>query len=85
MTYLQLKSVINDSYSDFISDYVYRKRLGADDLFSIRQVSFVKCIYKVLLNQDGDETTDLLTEENIQDIIKMFNKYTQAKVPIEYT
>ena len=85
MTYLQIKSLINDAYADFVSDYVIRKTLGADNLFHERQLAFVKVIYKTLMNQEGDETLDLLTTENIQDTIILFNKYCQATVPIEYT
>jgi len=84
MTYLQIKSLINDAYADFVSDYVIRKTLGADNKFHERQVAFVKVIYKTLMNQSGDETLDLLTTENIQDIIILFNKHCHATVPIEY-
>lgn len=84
MTYLQIKSLINDAYADFVSDYVIRKTLGADNKFHERQVAFVKVIYKTLMNQSGDETLDLLTTENIQGIIILFNKHCHATVPIEY-
>ena len=84
MTYLQIKSLINDAYADFVSDYVIRKTLGADNKLHERQVAFVKVIYKTLMNQSGDETLDLLTTENIQDIIILFNKHCHATVPIEY-
>ena len=84
MTYLQIKSLINDAYADFVSDYVIRKTLGADNKFHERQVAFVKVIYKTLMNKSGDETLDLLTTENIQDIIILFNKHCHATVPIEY-
>lgn len=85
MTYLQIKSLINDAYADFVSDYVIRKTLGADNKFHERQVAFVKVIYKTLMNQSGDESLDLLTTEDIQFSIIMFNKYCQATVPIEWS
>jgi len=85
MTYLQLKSVINTSYADFVYDYIIRKTIGADSDYSEREVCFVKGTYKVLMNQNGDETTDLLTKVDIQNCIKMFNAYSHSKVQIEYT
>ena len=85
MTYLQIKSLINDEYATLVSNYIARRTLGADAEFSERQMGFIKVIYKVLMNQEGDETLDLLTTENIQYIIIMFNKYCKATVPIEYT
>ena len=85
MTYLQLKSVINTSYADFVYDYIIRKTIGADSDYSEREVCFVKGTYKVLMNQNGDETTDLLTKVDIQNCIKMFNAYSNSKVQIEYT
>jgi hypothetical protein len=85
MTYLQLKSVINTSYADFVYDYIIRKTIGADSDYSEREVCFVKGIYKVLMNQDGDETTDLLAKVDIQNCIEMFNIYSNSKVQIEYT
>jgi hypothetical protein len=85
MTYLQLKSLINDSYARFVADYVSNETLGADDEYALRNLSFVKCIYKVLLNQSGDETLDLLTKANIQDCIILLNKYSNSPIAIEYT
>jgi len=85
MTYLQLKSVINTAYAGFVYNYIIRRTLGADMDYSERQVRFVKVIYKTLLNQEGDETLDQLTTENIQDCIVMFNKFSNSKVSVEYT
>jgi hypothetical protein len=84
MTYTQILSLVNDSYATFTSNYINRKRLGADDEYTNTQLFFVKCIYKVLLNQDGDETTDLLIKEEIQNCIKLFNKFSGSSVPLEY-
>ena len=84
MTYLQLKSLINDSYARFVSDYVSGETLGIDDEYALRDIYFVKCIYKVLLNQNGDETLDLLTKANIQDCIILLNKYSNSPIAIEY-
>jgi hypothetical protein len=85
MTYTTILSLINDAYADFSAKYVVEKTLGADTTYNNRQLFFVKCTYKVLLNQDGDENIDALTKENIQDCIVMFNKYCNATVPIEWS
>lgn len=85
MTYTQILTLVNDAYSTFTSNYISRKRLGADDEYSNTQLFFVKCIYKVLLNQEGDITKDLLTKEEIQNCITLFNKYSGSTVQIEYT
>ena len=84
MTYLQLKSLINSSYANFVYDYIVRKTIGADGDYSERQICFVKGTYKVLLGQEGDETKDLLTKVDIQNCITMFNYYSDSIVPIEY-
>jgi len=85
MTYLQLKSLINDSYASFGYNYTKGEVLGADDEYPHRELLFVKCIYKVLLNQEGDETKDILTKVNIQDCIQLLNKHANTVVAIEYT
>lgn len=85
MTYNDLKLLINEAYSKFCADYVKRKTIGADEKYPLRQDFFVKCMWKVLLSQEGDETKDLLTKEEIQAIIVMFNKYSNSYVEIEYT
>ena len=56
MTYADLKLLINQEYSDFCADYIKRETLGADEKYPLRQDLFVKCIWKVLMSQDGDET-----------------------------
>ena len=84
MTYTTLKSIINDSYADFCSKYVIKETLGADNPYSKRKIFFVKCIYKVLMNQVGDETLDGLTKVDIQNDIRLFNKISNSKVSIEY-
>jgi len=84
MTYSNLKLIINDAYSVFCYNYIIRKRLGANDKYSLRTIFFVKCIYKSLMNQIGDIDEDLLTKEEIQDMIKLFNKYSNSSVVIEY-
>lgn len=84
MTYSDLQSLINNSYAEFTYDYVVRKRLGADVDFSNRELFFVKVIYKVLMNQVGDETLDYLTKIEIQDCIRLFNKVSGSTNPIEY-
>jgi hypothetical protein len=85
MTYTDLKSVITDAYATFTSDYVIDEMMGADRRHSQREACFVKAIYKVLMNQNGDETTDLLTKINIQDCIRLFNQKSNSSIPIEYT
>lgn len=85
MTYTQILTLVNDAYATLTSNYVTRKRLGTNDEYSNTQLFFVKCVYKVLLNQEGDETEDLLTKIEIQDCITLFNKCTGASVQIEYT
>jgi hypothetical protein len=85
MTYLLLKGLINDSYAKITADYVVRKTLGVDELFSNKQLLFVKCIFKVLMNQEGDESQDSLTKLDIQDCITLFNKFSGSTIPIEYT
>ena len=84
MTYIDLKGIINTSYASFCSDYIIKETLGADNPFSKRQIFFVKCIYKVLMNQVGDEGLDSLTKIDIQNDIRMFNKFSQSKIQIEY-
>jgi hypothetical protein len=85
MTYLQLKSLINDSYARFVSEYVSGETLGADDEYALKNMYFVKCIYKVLLNQEGDDLKDKLTQEQIQDCIILLNKYSNSIIAIEYS
>jgi len=84
MTYSNLQLVINEAYSNFTYDYIVRKRLGSSEIFSIKNLFLVKAIYKVLMNQDGDETKDLLSKTQIQDIIQLFNKYSNSTIQIEY-
>lgn len=84
MTYLQLKSLINDSYARFVSDYVSNETLGADDEYALRDLYFVKCIYKTLLNQEGDDLKDRLTQTQIQDCIVLMNKFSNSIIAIEY-
>lgn len=84
MTYSSLLSLVNEAYANFCYDYITRKRLGADEKYSLKNLYLVKVIYKVLMNQEGDETKDALDKEEIQDIIKMFNKYSNSTVQIEY-
>ena len=85
MTYSDLKLLINEAYSIFVSKVLKRDALGADDDYPHRTMFFVKCMWKVLLVQEGDETKDILTKVEIQHIIKMFNKYSNSAVQIEYT
>jgi len=84
MTYTTLKSIINEAYSNFSSDYITNEILGVDNNYSERQLCFVKTIWKTLLNQDGDETVDLLTKVNIQQCIVLFNKFSNSTIQIEY-
>jgi hypothetical protein len=77
--------LINDAYARFGSEYVSSETVGADDEYALRNVSFVKCIYKTLLNQDGDTTKDKLTKLQIQDTVRLLNKYSNSIVAIEYT
>lgn len=85
MTYLQLKSIINDAYAVFASDYVSIETLGADDEYARRELYFVKCIYKTLLNQNGSELEDILTKAEIQNCIRLLNRYGNKSIAIEYT
>ena len=84
MTYTNLKLVINESYATFSENYILRKRLGADDKYSLKNMVFVKGIYKTLMNQIGDEDVDTLLKTEIQDVITLFNKYSDSTVNIEY-
>ena len=84
MTYSNLKLVINESYATFSKNYVLRKRLGADDKYSLKNMVFVKGIYKTLMNQIGDEDVDTLLKTEIQDVITLFNKYSDSTVNTEY-
>ena len=67
-----------------VSDYHLRKRLGAKEKYSLKNMFLVKSIYKTILNQVGDETKDSLTKVQIQDIIQLFNKYSDSTVQVEY-
>lgn len=84
MIFSDLQLIVNESYSNFCADYIKRKRLGSDEKYSHKNLFLIKCIYKVLLNQEGDETKDTLTKEQIQDIITLFNRYSNSTIPIEY-
>lgn len=84
MTYADLQLVINEAYSNFANDYIVRKRLGSSEIFSIKNLFLVKVIYKVLMNQEGDETKDALSKVQIQSIIQLFNKYSNSTIQIEY-
>ena len=85
MTYAQLQALLDEAYANFCYDYMKRQMLGADDIYSQRQLCFVKCIYKVLMNQVGDESIDSLTEDNIRNIITLFDVKSSSTVQIEYT
>ena len=84
MTYDELQMVISDAYSTFSASYVINKTIGADLTYSDREMFFAKCIYKVLMHQHGDESLDLLTKHDIQNIIELFNYTVNSTVPIEY-
>jgi hypothetical protein len=85
MTYSTLKAIINAEYANFCTEYISRRRLGADDEYPTHVRNFVKCMYKVLMDQEGDTAKDLLTKVQIQNIIRMFNKYSDSTINIEYT
>lgn len=85
MTYSDLKEIINEEYANLCSDVIKVETLGANDLYSRRQLYFIKAIYKVLMRQQGDVAVDYLTKEQIQNCIKLFNKYSGSTVQIEYT
>jgi hypothetical protein len=85
MTYASLQAIINDSYATFGYNYVIRETLGADAEYARNRIYFVKTIYKVLMNQVGDPLLDSLTTAEIQDIIVLYNKYSNGIIPIEYT
>ena len=84
MTYSNLKLVINESYATFSKNYILRKRIGADDKYSLKNMVFIKGIYKTLMNQTGDEVVDTLLKTDIQNIITLFNKYSDSTVNTEY-
>ena len=84
MTYSNLKLVINESYATFSKNYILRKRIGADDKYSLKNMVFIKGIYKTLMNQVGDEDVDTLLKTDIQNIIALFNKYSNSTVNTEY-
>lgn len=84
MTYSNLKLVINDSYATFSKNYILRKRIGADDKYSLKNMVFIKGIYKTLMNQIGDEDVDTLLKTDIQNVITLFNKYSDSTVNTEY-
>ena len=84
MTYSNLKLVINESYATFSKNYILRKRIGADDKYSLKNMVFIKGIYKTLMNQIGDEDVDTLLKTDIQNIITLFNKYSDSTVNTEY-
>ena len=84
MTYENLKLLINAAYADFTFEDIKRRKLGADSDYTTRNLFFVAGVFKCLMRQEGDETKDLLTKEDIQNIIRMFNKYSDSIVQIEY-
>jgi hypothetical protein len=84
MTYSNLKLVINESYATFSKNYILRKRIGADDKYSLKNMVFIKGMYKTLMNQVGDEDVDTLLKTDIQNIIALFNKYSNSTVNTEY-
>lgn len=84
MTYLELQLLINEAYANFTEKYILTKRLGSQEMYPIRELYFVKAVYKTLMNQDGDENKDLLSKSQIQDVIKLFNKYSNSTIQVEY-
>jgi len=84
MTYSDLQLVINEAYSYFSENYIGRKRLGSSKIFLIKNLFLIKAIYKVLMNQEGDEAKDVLSKVQIQSIIQLFNKYSNSTIQIEY-
>lgn len=84
MTYSNLKLVINESYATFSKNYILRKRIGANDKYSLKNMVFIKGIYKTLMNQVGDEDVDTLLKTDIQNVITLFNKYSDSTVNTEY-
>jgi hypothetical protein len=85
MTYTILKTLINNAYAEFCERYIVKETLGVDNEYSYTRLFFIKVIYKVLMNQEGDETKDLLTTEEIQNCIVLFDKYANSIIPIEYS
>lgn len=84
MTYDDLKSIITNAYATFGSNYVVRRVLGADDEYSHRKLFFAKAIYKTLMDQVGDEDLDSITQIDIQNNIRLFNKITNSSIQISY-
>lgn len=84
MTYAELQLVINEAYANFCYNYIVRKRIGSSEKYSLKNLYLVKVVYKVIMNQEGDEAKDILTKEEIQSVIKLFNKYSNSTVQIEY-
>jgi hypothetical protein len=85
MTYSSLKLIINEAYANFTYDVVARATMGANFKYPRRDIFFARTLYKSLMRQEGDETKDILTTEDIQNIITLFNKVTGSSVQIEYT
>jgi len=84
MTYSELKILIDQEYADFTFDYIKRRRIGANSEYTTRDLYFSKVMHKVLLRQEGDENLDSLLKEDIQNIIRLFNKYAKSLNQIEY-
>ena len=84
MTYLELKEIFTYEFSKYSYNYILRKRLGVDEKYPLSKILFLKIVYKVLMNQDGDETLDSLSKLEIQSIIRLFNKYCNTTIQIEY-
>ena len=84
MTYLEIKDILTYEYANYSYNYILRKRLGADELYPINKVLFLKTLYKSLMNQDGDEDTDGITKIDIQKMIRLFNIYCHSTIQIEY-
>jgi hypothetical protein len=85
MLYTDLKLLIDQAYANFTYDYANKKRIAADIDYNLQELNFVKVIFKTLLNQVGDESLDILTKEDIQNCIVLFNKMGNQIVEIEYT
>jgi hypothetical protein len=85
MTYLTLKLLLTQAYANFTYNYTLEKFIAADIPYSLQELNYVKVIYKTLMNQNGDESLDVLTKEDIQNCITLFNKVGNQTVEVEYT
>jgi hypothetical protein len=83
LTYSQLRAVMAQEYSTYSNRYNINIKIGRSNP-NVKNYIFAGQLYKILSGQSGDDTVDNLTKEEIQLLIKLFNKITVSTIQIDY-